>query len=111
MVSDFLKEGADNAVSADRLQRMTGYRSKREMTKAIERERIGGTLILSNGSGYYLPGNKQEIDRFIKSMTKRAKSIFRVLKAARMAAGESEEQITLAQYFEATSGGKDNGKE
>lgn len=105
MVSDYLQRGKQNAIPADRLQRMTGYKNKRKLTKQIERERIEGALILSNGNGYYLPENADEIDRYIKSMSRRAKSIFRVLKAARMAAGQNGDQITL---WEILNEGADN---
>lgn len=105
MIKDYLRHGADNAISAKDLQRITGYTSKRRMTKEIERERCEGALILSNARGYYLPENADEIDRYIKSMSRRAKSIFRVLKAARMAAGQNGDQITL---WEILNEGADN---
>lgn len=100
MIKDYLRRGSDNVISAKDLQRITGYTSKRRMTKEIERERCEGALILSNARGYYLPENQVEINRYIRSMERRAKSIFRVIKNAKLAAGYDEAQITLQEYMQ-----------
>lgn len=87
-IYDMLPVGEQNAISRRELMRRTGY-SDRKLRLAITEERKAGALILSSvdgaKGGYYRyePGNATELRRFIASMSRRAKSTFYVLKAAK----------------------------
>ena len=100
IIAELLPHGEENAVTTKELLRLTGYRERRDMTKQIERERLAGALILSkcsDGGGYYLPAEgaagTEELRVFKRTLEARAKSTFRVLKAARSALKEREELL------------------
>lgn len=69
---------------------------EREVRKAIEIIRCTGVCVISDSTGYYLPGNKLEIERYIRKTERTAKSHFYTLRAARKA---------LKKYEEAEAGG------
>ncbi len=80
-ISRFLHAGQHNAVNISYLQVMTGMKN-RDVRLLIEKERRGGTPILSdNASGYYLPATLEEIARCVRSMRHRAKEIERTADA------------------------------
>ncbi len=75
IVSDFLIVGEAHAVTMRYLKSIL-HRNDRTIRLMIERERRGGTLILSdNKHGYYLAGNEDEIKKFVCSMRHRATEI------------------------------------
>lgn len=104
-IYDLLPEGQKNALSRRELIALTGM-SDRALRKAIADERRAGALILSNveygRSGYFrpAPGNAGELRRYIASMTSRGRKTFAVLKAAKAALAEIEQN-------EAKEGGED----
>lgn len=80
-IADLLSHGQENAVPLRQLMVITGA-DGRTIREKIAAERLGGVPILSNNStGYFLPGNKGERDRFVRSMRHRAKEIERVAEA------------------------------
>lgn len=80
-IVDLLSQGQENAVPLRQLMVLTGA-DGRTIREKIAAERLGGMPILSNNStGYFLPGNKGERDRFVRSMRHRAKEIERVAEA------------------------------
>ena len=80
-VADLLLHGAENAISRRDLMSMTGM-SDRELRLKIEAERRQGVPILSdNVHGYFLPGDKSERDRCVRSLRSRAKEIERTATA------------------------------
>lgn len=80
-IVDLLSQGQENAVPLRQLMVLTGA-DGRTIREKIAAERLGGVPILSNNStGYFLPGNKGERDRFVRSMRHRAKEIERVAEA------------------------------
>lgn len=90
-IAELLPQGEANAVTTEELLRRSGFTERREMTKEIERERLAGALILSkccDGGGYYLPkdgeAGTEELRRYCRTLSARAKSTFRVLRAARL---------------------------
>lgn len=90
MITDHLKHGEENAIKAPQLARALGFTSTRELQQAVHDERDNGGLILSSGNGFFLPSEsevqaKQEIERFISSLSSRAVSTLGVLKTAKRA--------------------------
>lgn len=74
-ISDFLLAGAENAIPRRHLQQLTGF-SDRDLRRRIQEERLSGTPILSNNAtGYYLPADEPERQKFIRSMRGRAREI------------------------------------
>ena len=75
LISDMLHEGAENGTTLAELVQLTGE-DERSIRRRIQRERKSGKLILSdNQSGYFLPGTEDEVKRFIRSMSRRAREI------------------------------------
>ena len=90
MITDFLRHGAENAIKGPELARRAGYTTTRDMQHAIHIDRENGELILSSGAGFFLPSDdeqqaKREIERFIGSLSSRARSTLAVLKTAKNA--------------------------
>ncbi len=86
-ISDYLSYGQENALPLKHLANVTGL-DGREIRRAIERERRGGMLILSdNQHGYYLAANAAEAAAFTRSMRHRALEILRTARAIDEAAG------------------------
>lgn len=80
-IADLLSHGQENAVPLRHLMAITG-KDGRTIRGEIAAERLAGVPILSdNVAGYFLPGNKGERDRFIRSMKHRAREIERAAEA------------------------------
>lgn len=61
-----LSYGRKNAIPSKDLAQLMGFRSVRELQKAVEAERAAGAVILSDpsGGGYYLSNDPVELRRF-----------------------------------------------
>lgn len=80
-IADLLSHGAENGVGLQDLVSMTGL-SEREVRQIIRRERLAGVPVLSdNLSGYFLPGNTDEIVQCAISLRSRAHEILRTANA------------------------------
>lgn len=80
-VSELLNRGRENAVPLRHLMAITGA-DGRSIREKIAAERLAGVPILSdNSTGYYLPGNEGERERFVRSMRHRAQEIERAAEA------------------------------
>jgi len=91
-VIDFLTQGKENAVPADRLAALVGCKSVRELQELIALERKDGSVILSASTGgYYLPSCKQEIREFIVTLENRGENTLAALKSAKQALADSKE--------------------
>lgn len=98
MISDFLHEGRQNAVTLSTLQSLTGL-DGRSIRLAIRRERLAGVPIISdNAHGYFLPGSVADLDYFARSMQHRAQEIVRIAEAAERAAAEARGQMTVGGW-------------
>ena len=86
-----LEAGESNAVSVAELCRITGLQD-RELRAAIAAERSHGSVICSNAKGYFLPGNRSELQDYIHRERARSKSITRSLKAAEKLLKDWKEQ-------------------
>ena len=86
-IADLLSHGQGNAVPLQHLVALTNTDGRTVRAK-IAAERLAGVPILSdNATGYYLPGNKGERERFVSSMRHRAKEIERAAEAVEQAEG------------------------
>ena len=83
MINEILKTRTENAITADRICDILGI-SKKDLAKAINKERQAGHPICANTSkhpGYYLAANKTEMFIFCNSLKHRAGEIFKTRKA------------------------------
>lgn len=94
-ISDLLQRGSANGLTLSDLERLTGLEG-REIRRRINRERRDVTLIMAdNIHGYFLPESGDDVRRFIRSMSSRAKEIVAVCRAAEDALIKSEGQETV----------------
>ena len=76
MIYQLLKKhgarGRQNAMTTKQLMHLTGL-SQREITKAVERERLKHFICsqMTNGGGYYRPATTAEVLAYINSQEKR----------------------------------------
>lgn len=78
--------GIENALSPEYLAAVTGLGTVRAVQKQIERERSEGAVILSSTvppGGYYLPANKSEVVKFIRTLENRADKTMEALNSAK----------------------------
>lgn len=84
-VFDLLHPGAENGTTLKELVNLTGL-AEREVRRHIQAERKMGLLILSdNQNGYFLPETPDDIQRFARSMSRRAAEIAGIARAAEAA--------------------------
>ena len=102
LISDMLHEGAENGLTLTELVQLTGEQAlhdERSIRRRIQRERKAGKLILSdNQSGYFLPATEDEVKRFIRSMSRRAREISAVAVVAEDALARMTGQESLGGW-------------
>jgi len=83
-VYDSLHYGRENAIPSKVLAEALGFRSVRELQKAVEAERAAGAVILcdSQGAGYYLSDDPEELRRFTRTLRARARNTIRAAESA-----------------------------
>lgn len=82
-VSEILLEGAENAKTGKEICKALNI-APRDLTAAIERERRQGQPICAstgNPPGYFLAANKEEMQRYCRSLMHRAGEIHKTRKA------------------------------
>lgn len=98
LISDMLHEGAENGLTLTELVQLTGE-DERSIRRRIQRERKAGKLILSdNQSGYFLPATEDEVKRFIRSMSRRAREISTIAVVAEDALARMTGQESLGGW-------------
>lgn len=81
-ISDSLRTGAENGTTLQELVKITGQ-DERIVRRRIQAERKAGKLILSDClHGYFLPENPSDVQRFARSMSRRAAEIASIARAA-----------------------------
>ena len=91
MIVELLKKGKENKVSFEYLKTMTGCKDERKLRRMIADERKQGAIILScSEGGYFLPGKREEVESYVKTMSKEARAIFYTLKHCRKLLKETE---------------------
>ena len=74
--------GSENARHKKQLVRLTGM-NERALRKTIEHLRREGFVIISDEHGYYYPQTADELEDYVRTVSKRARSTFYTLKSAR----------------------------
>lgn len=91
MLAELLLHGEQNAISTPDLCRILGLDDARSLRLLVARERAAGEVILSScHGGYFLPDNRKEVERFVKTEHKKAVSTLAALKSARRYLKETE---------------------
>lgn len=96
-VRDSLRYGKENAIPSKALAEALGFRSVRELQKAVETERAAGAVILcdSQGAGYYLSEDPAELQRFTRTLNARARNTIKAAESAQRALDEVTGQTRL----------------
>lgn len=79
-VSDILPHGAANAIDGQALAAVLGFKSVRELSKRIERERRAGQPICAAVSGEhrgYFLGDTDELRLYLRSLDRRLREVRR----------------------------------
>lgn len=100
-VYDALHYGRQNAIPSKILAESLGFRSVRDLQKAIEAERAAGAVILSNpcGGGYYLSNDPEELRRFTQTLNARARNTMKAAESAQRALDAVTGQERMAGWF------------
>ena len=84
MVIENLKFGRRNAITSEDLCKIIGLDSISALRQAVKRERLNGLVISSSPEGgYFIPGNKEELQEFIELFEGRAMSMLSSLQSAK----------------------------
>ena len=84
-IVDLLPTGKENAITTKDLLKHFDGLSVRKLRARISYERKSGQVICStkeNGGGYYIPGNKAELQEFVKWASQEAESLQAAIKSA-----------------------------
>ena len=85
-IMKYLPRGNENAIPAERLASLVGLHDTRALRHHISNLRLKGELILSStgkNSGYYLPADSAEVERFISEQEKSARHTLAILRSAK----------------------------
>ena len=78
-VADVLLFGVENAVDGQTLVTILGYRTLRELSREIQRERAAGhpicAAVAGDRRGYYLAATPDELQRYIKALDRRIRAV------------------------------------
>lgn len=97
-VFNLLHVGAENALTLRELVQLTGE-DERSIRRRIQAERKAGKLILSdNQNGYFLPENPADVQRFARSMSRRAAEIAGIARAAEAALADMARRERIAGW-------------
>lgn len=103
-ICSLLERGVENAISLRELELITGQ-NQREIRRRVHFERRAGMLIMSDSTnGYFLPASPDDIRRFAKSMSHRAKSIAQIACLAEHALADMEGQECIAGWDDTNEG-------
>ena len=97
-IFELLQTGAVNGVTLRELVALTGM-NERLVRFKIQQERKAGKLILSNNrDGYFLPETPEDVQRFARSMSRRAAEISSIARAAETALADLTDQAQIAGW-------------
>ena len=97
-ISDLLHSGAENGTTLRELVALTGM-NERAVRLKIQQERKSGKLILSNNKdGYFIPERPADVQRFARSMSRRAAEIASIARAAEAALADLAGQEAIAGW-------------
>lgn len=100
-VYDALPYGRENAIPSKMLAQILGFRSVRDLQKAVEAERAAGYVILSDttGGGYYLSDDPDELRRFCRTLYARAANTLKAAESAQRALDMATGQICIPEWY------------
>lgn len=91
-IAELLRPGSGNGIRLSELVQLTGE-DERSVRRRIQHERKAGKLILSdNTSGYFLPASADDVRRFVRSMSRRAREISSIALVAEDVLAQAEGQ-------------------
>lgn len=91
-IAGLLRPGSENGIRLSELVRLTGE-DERSVRRRIQGERKAGKLILSDSlSGYFLPASADDVRRFARSMSRRAREISAIALIAEDVLAQAEGQ-------------------
>lgn len=94
-ISALLHPGAENGIKLPELVKLTGQ-EERIVRRRIQAERKAGKLILSDClHGYFLPERPEDVQRFARSMGRRAAEIAHIARAAEAALADMAGQTVV----------------
>lgn len=97
-IFELLQPGAENGTTLRELVAATGL-NERVVRLKIQQERKSGKLILSNNrDGYFLPERPADVQRFARSMSRRAAEISSIARAAEAALADLTGQAQIAGW-------------
>lgn len=97
-IFELLHVGAENALTLRELVQLTGE-DERSIRRRIQAERKAGKLILSDClHGYFLPECPEDVQRFARSMSRRAAEIAGIARAAEAALADMAGQEQIAGW-------------
>ena len=101
-VRDSLRYGRENAIPSKALAEALGFRSVRDLQKAVERERAAGAVILSDthSGGYYLSNDPAELRRFTRTLNARARNTIKAAQSAQRALDAATGQESMAGWYD-----------
>lgn len=101
-VYDSLHYGRENAIPSKILAQALGFRSVRELQKAVEAERAAGYVILcdSQGAGYYLSDDPAELLRFTRTLNARAANTLKAAESAQRALDAATGQESIPGWYD-----------
>ena len=101
IVYDYLHFGRENSVRSKDLAKALGFRSVRELQRAVEQERAAGAVILSDpcGGGYYLSDDPAELLRFTRTLNARARNTIKAAQSAQMALDAATGQESMDGWY------------
>lgn len=96
MIAELLKSGKENRTTFEELMRITGCESERKLRRIIAEERKNGAIIISSpNGGYYLPSEREDVERYVNTMSKEARAILYTLKYCRRYLKATEGQMQM----------------
>ena len=91
-IFDFIPNGAENAISADALTAILGFKDSRSLRAAILNLRRQGHVIAGTKWGYYIPCDISELREYLHTAEMRGRTTFTSVRAARKALKAAEAQ-------------------
>lgn len=100
-IYDALPYGRSHAIPSKTLASILGFRSVRDLQKAVEAERAAGYVILcdSQGAGYYRSNDPDELRRFTRTLYARARNTMKAAESAQRALDRATGQMYLPNWY------------
>lgn len=101
-VRDSLKYGKANAIPSKTLAEALGFQTVRDLQRVVEAERAAGAVILcdSQGAGYYLSDDPEELRRFTRTLNARARNTIKAAQSAQKALDAISGQESMDGWYD-----------